>query len=228
LLWGWLLIPREKVEVPNEWELIARSESSIKWQGFRVRQETRRTDGSASYMDLQAERGWNMEQVKDSHVLVNVEVRLVPKRNPKSATDTEGLENLSAQTDVAWVLIKAATGIWSVKTRDIDLMGNVQIYGYSLEGELTEWIAAERIFYGQKENSVRSISPAIYEGRSFQIGKVNRGFVETDVDLNEINIRNLEPLPDDFRSPFRSPEMMPAYSPPEALRFVQEASHSPS
>ncbi len=228
LLWGWLLIPRERIKVPEEGDLITRSQSSIKLQGFRVRQETRRTDGSTTYLEIQAEKGWNMEEIKDSHVLVNVEVRLVPKRNLKSAMDTEGIENLSAQSDIAWVLIQAATGIWSVRTRNIDLMGNVQIFGYSLGGELTEWIAADKIFYGQQENTVRSISPATYEGRSSPIGRAYRGFVETDVDLNEINITELETLPDDFPTPFQHPEMRPPYSPPEALRFLQEASHAPS
>jgi hypothetical protein len=228
LLWGWLLLPREAVKIPTEGNLLTRSQSTMKLQGFRVRQETRYTDGGSTYMDLKAEKGWNLEEakgeeVKDSHVLVNVEVRLVPKKNPQSATETEGLDSLSARADVAWVLIKAATGIWSIETRNINLMGNVRIYGYSLSGELSEWISAERLFYNQKENTVRSISPAIYEGESFQVGQAVQCFVESKADLTEININILDYLAEDFPTPFRNPGLLPPYIPPEALRFIQES-----
>ncbi len=209
-------------------DLLSRTESTIKLQGFRVRQETRYTDGSCTYTDLQAERGWNLEETRDSHVLVNVDVRLVPKKVPQNATATEGLESISAQADVAWVLIKAATGIWSIKTRNIDLMGNVQIFGYSMQGELSEWIATERLSYDQKEDMVRSLSPATYEGKSLQIGQAYRCFVETDVDLDEPRITDIETLPSDFPTPFQHPEMMPPYSPPEALRFLSEEPQAPS
>lgn len=135
-------------------------------------------------------------------------------------TEEQSFENLSARADVAWVLIEGTTGIYSFKTRNIDLMGNVQVYGYSREGELIEWISTERLTYDWKSGMVRSISPATYEGHSLQVGQPYKCFVETDVDLSEINISDLEPLGEDFKTPIRSPELRPAYAPPEALKFL--------
>lgn len=190
-------------------------------KGFRIRQETRYTDGSSSYMDLEAERGRKDDKNKDASVLSHVEVRLVTKKQNQPVETKEGLDALTERVDVAWVLLKATTGEWSISTRNIDLKGNVQIYGYSMDGRLTEWFSTERLFYNQKENTVRSVSPATYEGVSIHIGQAYRCLVETRADLTEININDLVALDENYPTPFRNPELLPPYTPPEALKFIQ-------
>jgi hypothetical protein len=229
------------MEVPAEEVLLSRTAPGLQLKGFRIRQETPYSNGRFTYMDLKAERGYNLEGSEDCHLLMQVEVKLVTKApSEKEATPTplpvvespggtplepippqdDSFDGLSSPVHVAWVLIEASTGIYSFKTRNIDLMGNVQVYGYSLEGELTEWFTTERLFYDWKSGSVRSISPVTYQGYSLPVGQAYKGFVEADISLTEINITDSEPLPDDYKTPLHFPELRPVYAPPEALRFL--------
>ncbi len=226
VLWVWLALPHQKIDVPKEEVLLSRTAPGLQLKGFRIRQQTTYTNQRFTYLDLEADRGWNLEGDEDSHLLVNVRVRLVSQGDIQPSTKEQSLGDLSARADVAWVLIEGATGIYSFKTRNIDLIGNVQVFGYTKDGELVEWIAAERLFYDWKAGMVRSVSPATYEGHSLQIGQPYKCFVETDVDLSEINISDLEPLGEEMKTPIRFPELRPPYAPPEALKFLNETNPS--
>jgi hypothetical protein len=216
-LWLFVMAPHERIPVPDDSTLVETAPPAIELSGFRIRQETPYTDNRFTWMDLEADRGWSLENDNGSHKLVNVRVRLVTKRGPD--TSAISLHKLSKKAEVAWVLIQSATGI-SFKNRDIRMMGNVQVYGFTRDGDLAEWIQTEDLLYDYDEGRVRSLQPATYEGRSFPAGQPVRCFMEAESDLSEINISDYQPLPSTLATPIRFPAMRPVCQPPDALRFL--------
>ncbi|NUN95325.1 MAG: hypothetical protein HUU16_04055 [Candidatus Omnitrophica bacterium] len=223
-----MLLPRAQSVVPTVEALYMQDSRKIEGKGFRLRQETPYSDDRFTWMDLHAERGMNREGNDEEHVLQEVVVKLVTRGAAPEKGDSDSLEALTQRAEVAWVLILAETGVYSLKGGDIRLEGNVRVYGYTLEGELAEWFTTEKLLYDREEARVRSLERATYEGRSFFPGSPHSGFVDADVNLSDVNITDFTPLdPESLQTPIRNPELRPEVAPPEALRFIRPARPSP-
>ena len=220
LLWGWIVIssPRPVASTDStSGELV---DAKIDLHGLNIRQKTDYTDDKFTWMDLSARDGHNLEGSADSHLLNDVKVKVVIDRRVKKEQDEKDLTGLSDDLDVAWFLIKADRGVYSFESHNIELEGNAQVCGYSLDGTLTEWISADRILYDSGNGQVRSIGPAVYEGQG-SFGRPRKGIFEAELDLSEAVIDKIEPLPAKFKTPFRDKTMQPPYDPPDALRFLK-------
>lgn len=188
--------------------------------GLNIRQKTVYPD-RFTWMDLYAQMGTNVEGDSGTHRLSDVRVKVVIK-DTEGATAEENLSDLSQGLDIAWFLIEADTGTYSINTQNIYLEGDVQVYGYSLDGTLTEWISADRLLYDCENGQVKSIGPAIYEGQSYG-GRPRKGIFTAGLDLSRAEIV-LDDNPFELRSyqtPIRNPALRPPYDPPEALRFLR-------
>lgn len=211
------MAPHAKVDVPEEQELLnTKSPPTLRLAGFRIRQETPYTDQKFTWMDLHALEGWTLSEREDVQVLVDVEVKLVTRQEGEGEN---ALDALSQQTDVAWVMITAATGYY-YQNRNIELEGDVQVFGYTLDGRVAEWLQTERLFYNCDLARVSSQAPAIYEGLSLFPGQPSQCYFDADVNLSEIKITDKVDLdPAETRTPFRDPSMIPEYAPPESLKL---------
>lgn len=193
---------------------------NLELAGLNIRQKTVYPD-RFTWMDLYAQTGTNFEGDEGTHRLSDVRVKVVIK-NTEDATVQENLTDLSKGLDIAWFLIEADTGTYSINTQNIYLQGDVQVYGYSLDGTLTEWIAADRMLYDCENGQVKSIGPAIYEGQSYG-GRPRKGVFTAGLDLSMAEIV-LDDNPfeyRDYQTPIRNPDLRPVYDPPEALRFLR-------
>lgn len=228
------MLPHPETEIPEAIaNIVTATGPRIELEGFLIRQETRYSDGRFIWMELSSDEGRNLEGPGANHQLTNVRVKVVSRQGDKSqgsevAVEEEGegeggFNTLSDRANIAWVLIQGATGIYSFETRNIELRGNVQVYGYAEDGKITEWISTERLFYEWKAGMVRTLELSTYEGLSLFPGQPCRCFLEADVGLNEISINDFQTLdPEEFHTPVRDETMRPLYDPPEALVFVRK------
>lgn len=198
-----------------------RNTPTIQLQGLKIRQETPYTNQKYTYTELRADHGWTLEGGSDSHLLTGVTVKLVTR--DQSQDDQAGLDSLSDELDVSWVLIQAATGTYSITNRDIMLEGAVEVFGYDSNGQISEWVKTEKMFYDWRAAQIRSLAPAYYEGQSLFPGQPCRGYFQAGLDLTAITIDQLETLdPEEHATPVRFPEQGPVYDPPEALKFLKQ------
>ena len=219
-LWLWIVqsnpTPADKPSPSFDQE----SPGEIDLHGLTIRQTTLYSDDKFTWMDLSASGGHNVEGAADAHLLYDVEVKVVVDSHRKNSKGDEGLADLSKDLDIAWFLIKADKGYYSFNTENIELEGNAEVFGYLLNGELTEWISADRIIYDSQNGQVRSDGPAVYEGRAGFKGRPARGQVTAELDLSDAKIDLSDPLFPSYKTPIRYKELRPPYDPPEALRFL--------
>lgn len=216
------MLPRAQSVVPTVEDLYMKDARKIEGKGFRLRQETPYSDDRFTWMDLRAERGMNREGSDEEHLLRDVVVKLVTKAARTDKGDPDSLEALTVRAEVAWVLILAETGVYSLRGGNIRLQGNVRVFGYTLKGELSEWFTTEELLYDREGARVKSLQRATYEGRSFFPGLPHSGFVDADANLSDVNITDFTPLDgDSVPTPIRNPELRPPVTPPEALRFLE-------
>src|SRR3990172_370383 len=162
LLWLFVVVSNPSGESSSQPGPKVAPAPDLELAGLNIRQKTVYTDHRFTWMDLYSQRGTNVEGDEGTHRLSDVRVKVVIK-DLDDATSEENLSDLSQGLDIAWFLIEADTGTYSLNTQNIYLEGDAQVYGYSLDGTLTEWISAERLLYDCENGQVRSIGPAVYE-----------------------------------------------------------------
>ena len=220
LLWVFVVVSNPSGESSNQPGPKVAPAPDLELAGLNIRQKTVYTDHRFTWMDLYAQRGTNVEGDEGTHRLSDVRVKVVIK-DLDNATSEEKLSDLSQGLDIAWFLIEADTGTYSLNTQNIYLEGDAQVYGYSLDGTLTEWISAERLLYDCENGQVRSIGPAVYEGQAYP-GRPCKGVFTAGLDLSQAEIVVEEFLDlRTFQTPIRHPALRPPYDPPEALRFLR-------
>lgn len=220
-LWLWIVLSSPEKADDGSPILMQESAGEIGLHGLTIRQTTLYSDDKFTWMDLSASSGHNVEGSADAHLLYDVVVKVVVDSRKKTAAEgDEGLSDLSRGLDIAWFLIKADRGYYSFNTENIELEGNAEVFGYLLNGELTEWISAEGIVYDSQNGQVRSNGPAVYEGRAGFKGRPARGRVTAELDLSDVKIDLSEPLFPSYKTPIRYEELRPPYDPPDALRFL--------
>lgn len=225
ILWIWVLVastPQEQAESKPKNRL---ETAEIGLNGLNIRQKTDYTDEKFTWMDLTASSGHNVEDRPGAHMLYDVRVQVVVEKRshaqPQSEKDITGLQD---DLDIAWFLIRADRGIYSFRTRNIELEGDAEVFGYSQTGELREWISADRIIYDWENGQIRSDGYAIYQGESMAInrGKPCSGVFSAGLDLTQASIRHWRHLEEGFKTPFNDPNLLPPYNPPEALLSLRE------
>ncbi|MCA9450641.1 MAG: hypothetical protein KC931_26195 [Candidatus Omnitrophica bacterium] len=225
ILWIWVLVastPQEQAESKPKNRL---ETAEIGLNGLNIRQKTDYTDEKFTWMDLTASSGHNVEDRPGAHMLYDVRVQVVVEKRshaqPQSEKDITGLQD---DLDIAWFLIRADRGIYSFRTRNIELEGDAEVFGYSQTGELREWISADRIIYDWENGQIRSDGYAIYQGESMAINrrKPSSGVFSAGLDLTQASIRHWRHLEEGFKTPFNDPNLLPPYNPPEALLSLRE------
>jgi len=224
LLWVWIFFSSPKTGDPSQGPPPTYEKAQIQLHGLNIRQRTDYTENKFTWMDLAASSSHNIEGSADSHLLKDVEVKVVVKsrKDPDTPSKKENLSDLSRDLDVAWFLIKADQGVYSFQTNNIELEGHAQVFGYTLDGTLTEWISADRIIYDSQNGEVRSDGYAVYQGEAIDAGRPLSGLFSAGLDLSEATIKDWRDLPPGYKTPFNDESMKPPYEPPEALMFLKE------
>jgi hypothetical protein len=186
--------------------------AEIGLNGLNIRQKTDYTDEKFTWMDLTATSGHNVEDRPGAHMLYDVRVQVVVEKRSSVESGEKSISELQEDLDIAWFLIRADRGIYSFRTKNIELEGNAEVFGYSQTGELREWIAAERIIYDWENGQIRSDGYAVYQGQSIPInrGKPCSGVFSAGLDLTQASIHHWRNLEEGFQTPFNNPSMLPA------------------
>jgi len=237
VLWVWVVLPPSDIEEAalkqlereSTWTEPDRLEVALEIEGFQVQQKSAYSDNRTTWLDLKSERARSLPGKESSYLLSNVEIRIVTKAESvedgdgKSKDASYDLANISRKTDIAWFLIRAATGDLSKLSDNIELRGDVQIFGYTRDGVLTDWLATERLLYDTEKGRILSKERATYEGRGYLKDRPCRAFIDTDLGLEDVKINDIieiESFEAEYATPVRVPSLRPPYDPPEALGFL--------